>query len=43
VGNLGEINDEFKRIIISNTALLAGRTKDAANKGCGEHEPSQLD
>jgi hypothetical protein len=36
VGNLGEINDEFKRIIISNTALLAGRTKDAANKGCGE-------
>jgi hypothetical protein len=29
-GNFWEINDEFKKII-SNTALLAGQTKDAAN------------
>jgi hypothetical protein len=31
VGNFGEINDEFKKII-SNTALLAGQIKDVANK-----------
>jgi hypothetical protein len=31
VGNFGEINDEFKKII-SNKALLAGQTKDAANR-----------
>jgi hypothetical protein len=30
VGNFGEINNEFKKII-SNKALLAGQTKDAAN------------
>ena len=30
VGNFGEINKEFKEFI-SNTVLLAGQTKDAAN------------
>ena len=30
VGNFGEINTEFRQFI-SNTALLAGQTKDAAN------------
>ena len=30
VGNFGEINKEFKEFI-SNTALLAGQTKDASN------------
>jgi hypothetical protein len=31
VGSFAEINDEFKKII-SNIALLAGQTKEAANR-----------